>query len=116
MLGITFNGSSVTETVTRLIYAECLQNFKISLGFFLMSNRISKKTLSEKYHNVGIKVLRSEVLRKNAIMYFNEDGFELEFNVKKTKEKYYEHIESINSVVKKMREKRDIPDAISLSH
>jgi hypothetical protein len=24
---------------------------------------------------------------------FNEDGFELEFNVKKTKERYYEHIE-----------------------
>ena len=47
---------------------------------------------------------------------FNEDGFELEFNVKKTKEKYYEHIESINSFVEKMREKRDILDAISLSH
>ena len=31
-----------------------------------------KKTLSEKYQNVGIKVLRREFLRKNAIMYFNE--------------------------------------------
>jgi hypothetical protein len=29
---------------------------------------------------------------------------------------YYEHIESINSFVEKMREKRDILDAISLSH
>jgi antirestriction protein len=47
---------------------------------------------------------------------FNEDGFELEFNVKKTKEKYYEHIESINSFVEKMREKRDILDVFSLSH
>jgi hypothetical protein len=46
---------------------------------------------------------------------FNEDGFELEFNVKKTKERYYEHIKSINSFVDKMREKRDIPDAIFLS-
>ena len=84
---------------------------------FIAYNLISifKRTLSEKYHNVGIKVLRREVLRKNAIMYFNEDGFELEFNVKKTKEKYYEHIESINSFVEKMREKRDIPDAICLS-
>jgi hypothetical protein len=85
---------------------------------FIAYNLISifKKTLSEKYQNVGIKVLRREVLRKNAIMYFNEDGFELEFNVKKTKEKYYEHVESINSFVEKMREKRDILDAISLSH
>jgi len=47
---------------------------------------------------------------------FNENGFELEFNVKKTKERYYEHIERINSFVEKMREKRDIPDAICLSH
>ena len=47
---------------------------------------------------------------------FNEDGFELEFNVKKTKEKYYEHIESINSFVTKMREKMDILEAICLSH
>ncbi|RCV64233.1 Transposase DDE domain-containing protein, partial [Methanophagales archaeon] len=85
---------------------------------FIAYNLISifKKTLSEKYQNVGIKVLRREVLRKNAIMYFKDDGFELEFNVKKTKEKYYEHIESINSFVEKMREKRDILDAISLSH
>jgi hypothetical protein len=45
----------------------------------------------------------------------NDYKFELEFNVKKTKEKYYEHIESINSFVTKMREKRDIPDAICLS-
>jgi len=59
---------------------------------------------------------RREVLRKNAIMYFNDDGFELEFNVKKTKEKYYEHIESINSFVEKMREKRDILDVIPPSH
>ncbi len=85
---------------------------------FIAYNVISifKKTLSEKYQNVGIKVLRREVLRKNAIMYFNEDGFELEFNVKKTKEKYYEHIESINSFVAKMRENRDILDALCLSH
>jgi hypothetical protein len=48
-------------------------------------------------------------------MYFNEDGFELEFNVKKTKEKYYEHIESINRFVEKMSEKRDLQDAIFLS-
>jgi endonuclease YncB( thermonuclease family) len=56
------------------------------------------------------------MLRKNAIMYFNEDGFELEFNVKKTKEAYYGHIESINRFVAKMREKINILDAISLSH
>ncbi len=60
--------------------------------------------------------IRREVLRKNAIMYFNEDGFELEFNVKKTKEAYYGHIESINRFVAKMREKINILDAISLSH
>jgi hypothetical protein len=47
---------------------------------------------------------------------FNEDGFELEFNVKKTKEAYYEHIESINSFVAEMGEKRDIQEVISLSH
>jgi hypothetical protein len=72
--------------------------------------------LLEKYQNVGIKVLRRAVLRKNAIMYFNEDGFELEFNVKKTKEKYYEHIESINSFVTKMSEKMDILESICLSY
>jgi len=85
---------------------------------FIAYNLISifKKTLSEKYQNVGIKVLRREVLRKNAIIYFNEDEFELEFNVKKTKEKYYGHIESINSFVTRMREKRDILDVICLSH
>jgi hypothetical protein len=33
---------------------------------------------------------------------------------KKTKEEYYEHIESINSFVAKMREKMAIPDAICL--
>jgi antirestriction protein len=66
-------------------------------------------------HPCGVKV-RREVLRKNAIMYFNEDGFVLEFNVKKAKEKYYEHIESINSFVAEMREKRDLLDVISLSH
>jgi hypothetical protein len=47
---------------------------------------------------------------------FNEDGFELEFNVKKTKEEYPEHIESINSFVAEMREKRDILGVICLSH
>jgi len=47
---------------------------------------------------------------------FNEDGFELEFNVKKTKEKYHEHLESINSFVTKMREKMDILEAICLSY
>jgi predicted NAD-dependent protein-ADP-ribosyltransferase YbiA (DUF1768 family) len=47
---------------------------------------------------------------------FNEEGFELEFNVKKTKEQYYEHIESINSFVEKMREKMEIRDVICLSH
>jgi antirestriction protein len=47
---------------------------------------------------------------------FNEDGFELEFNVKKAKEAYYGHIESINSFIAKMREKMDILDAICLSH
>ena len=47
---------------------------------------------------------------------FNEDGFELEFYVKKTKEQYSEHIESINSFVEKMREKKDILDVICLSH
>jgi len=85
---------------------------------FVAYNLISifKKTLSEKYQNVGIKVLRREVLWKNAIMYFNEVGFELEFNVKKTKEAYYGHIESINRFVAKMREKINILDAICLSH
>ena len=55
---------------------------------FIAYNLISifKKALSKKYHNVGIKVLRREVLRKNAIMYFNEDGFELEFNAKRQKQ------------------------------
>ena len=47
---------------------------------------------------------------------FNEDGFELEFYVKRTKEKYHEHIESINSFVTKMREKMDILEAICLSY
>jgi antirestriction protein len=47
---------------------------------------------------------------------FNEAGFELEFNVKKAKEAYYGHSESINSFVAKMREKRDILEAICLSH
>jgi hypothetical protein len=85
---------------------------------FIAYNLISifKKTLSEKYQNMGIKVLRREVLRKNAIMYFTEYGFELEFNVKKTKEEYYGHIESINGFVANMREKRNILDAICLSH
>jgi len=41
---------------------------------------------------------------------------ELEFNVKKKKEKYSEHIESINSFVTKMREKMDILEVICLSH
>jgi len=83
---------------------------------FLAYNLISifKKTLSEKYQSVGIKVLRREVLRKNAIMYFNEDGFELEFNAKKAKAGYHEQIASINSFVEKMRKKRDIQDAASL--
>ena len=75
---------------------------------------IFKKTLSEKYQNVGIKVLRREVLRKNAIMYFNEDRFELEFNAKKAKAGYHEQIASINSFVEKMGEKMDILDATSL--
>ena len=47
---------------------------------------------------------------------FNKDGFELEFNGKKKKEKYYEHIKSINSFVTKMRAKMDILEAICLSH
>jgi hypothetical protein len=33
-------------------------------------------------------VLRREVLRKNAIIYFDGDWFELEFNAKKAKEGY----------------------------
>ena len=69
-----------------------------------------KKDLSEKYQNVGIKVLRREFLRKNAIMYFNEDGFELEFNAKRAKAGYHEQIASINSSAEKMREKMDILD------
>jgi hypothetical protein len=85
---------------------------------FIAYNLISifKKTLSEKYQNVGIKVLRREVLRKNAIMYFNEGGFELEFNAKKAKAGYHEQIASINSFVEKMREKIDVLDIVSHSH
>jgi len=67
-----------------------------------------------KYQNVGIKVLRRKVLRKNAIMHFNEGGFELEFNAKKAKAGYHEQIASINSFVEKMSEKRDILDVASL--
>jgi hypothetical protein len=85
---------------------------------FIAYNLISifKKTLSEKYQNVGIKVLRREVLRKNAIIYFNEDGFELEFNAKKAKAGYHGQIASINSFVKKMRGKIEVQDIASLSH
>jgi hypothetical protein len=85
---------------------------------FIAYNLISifKKTLSKKYQNVGIKVLRREVLRKNAIMYFNEDGFELEFNAKKAKAGYHEQIASINSFVELMREKIEVQDVASRSH
>ena len=84
---------------------------------FIAYNLISifKKALPKRYHNVGIKVLRREILRKNAIIYFNEDGFELEFNAKKAKAGYHEQIASINSFVEEMREKMDILDATSLS-
>jgi hypothetical protein len=62
-----------------------------------------EKGLSEKYRRVGIKVLRSEVLQKNAIVYFREEGFELEFNAKKAKEVYNEQIAGITNFVETMR-------------
>jgi len=76
---------------------------------FIAYNLISifKKTLSQKYHNVGIKVLRREVLRKNAIVYFDVGGFELEFNAKKAKEGYLEQIVSISRFVETRREMID---------
>ena len=61
-------------------------------------------------------MLRREVLRKNAIMYFNEDGFELEFNAKRAKAGYHEQIASINSFVEKMRGEIDVLGITSLSH
>lgn len=76
---------------------------------FIAYNLISifKKTLSQKYQNVGIKVLRREVLRKNAIIYFDVGGFELEFNAKKAKEGYLEQIASISHFVETRREMID---------
>jgi hypothetical protein len=76
---------------------------------FIAYNLISifKKTLSQKYHNAGIKVLRREVLRKNAIIYFDVDGFEFEFNAKKSKEAYLEQIASISHFVETRREMID---------
>jgi hypothetical protein len=73
---------------------------------FIAYNLISifKRTLTQKYHNVGIKVLRREVLRKNAIIYFDGDWFELEFNAKKAKEGYLEQVASISHFVEKKRE------------
>ena len=72
---------------------------------FIAYNLISvfKKTLFEKYRHVGIKVLRRAVLRKNAIVYFSEEGFELEFNAKKAKEVYNEQIGSITHFVETLR-------------
>jgi hypothetical protein len=86
---------------------------------FIAYNLISvfKKTLSEKYRHVGIKVLRRAVLRKNAIVYFEEEaGFELAFNAKKAKEVYNEQIASITHFVETTREKMDALDCASLSH
>jgi len=85
---------------------------------FIAYNLISifKKTLSEKYHDVGIKVLRREVLRKNAIIYFDVDGFELEFNAIKAKEGYLEQIASIRRFVETRRERIDLLCADSVSN
>lgn len=76
---------------------------------FIAYNLISifKKTLSQKYHDVGIKVLRREVLRKNAIIYFDVGGFELEFNAKKSKEGYLEQIAGISHFIERRREMID---------
>lgn len=76
---------------------------------FIAYNLISifKKTLSPKYHNVGIKVLRRKVLRKNAIIYFDVGGFELEFNSMKAKEGYLEQVASISQFVETRREMID---------
>jgi hypothetical protein len=76
---------------------------------FIAYNLISifKKTLSQKYHNVGIKVLRREVLRKNAIIYFDVGVFELEFNAKKAKEGYLEQVANISHFVEMRREMID---------
>jgi hypothetical protein len=52
-------------------------------------------------------VLRREVLRKNAIIYFDVDGFELEFNARKAKEGYLEQIASINHFIEMRREMID---------
>lgn len=62
------------------------------------------------HENVGIKVLRRVVLRKKAILYFKEAGFELEFNAKKAKAGYQEQITSINRFGEKRREKRNVKD------
>ena len=77
---------------------------------FIAYNLISifKKTLSPKYHNVGIKVLRREVLRKNSIVYFDVGGFELEFNSKKAKDDYLEQIASIDHFIEMRREMIDL--------
>lgn len=85
---------------------------------FIAYNLISifKKTLPERYQNVGIKVLRRKVLRKNAILYFEDGGFGLEFNSKKAKAGYIEQVESINGFVSRMRDGMDILDAASLIH
>lgn len=73
---------------------------------------IFKKSLSEKCQNVGIKMLRRGVLRKNAFMYFNDSGFELVFRAENVKVGYQGYIASINSFVEKM----DVLELDSRSH
>ena len=68
------------------------------------------------HENVGIKVLRRMVLRKKAILYFKEVGFELEFNAKKAKTGYQELITSINRFGEKRREKLTVLQCDSISH
>jgi hypothetical protein len=58
----------------------------------------------------------SDVTKFIAIVYFKEEGFELDFNAKKAKEVYNEQIASITNFVETMREKMDALDCASLLH
>lgn len=65
---------------------------------------IFKRSLTEKYRNAGIEVLRRDILHKVAVISFNGKSVKFEFN-RKYEIRYNEQLASINEFINQTRDK-----------
>ncbi|MDI6885728.1 MAG: transposase [archaeon] len=68
---------------------------------------IFKRTLTEKYRNAGIEVLRRDILHKIAVISFTGKSIKFEFN-RKYEIRYNEQLASVNEFITRTRDKIEL--------